>query len=104
MKKRVGIAVALCALVLVGSPVLAGGKAWKVPTCSSIKGIPSVSYTIDGGLSWAPGDGFLALGQGSFGMVTLDAQANTMLTEYGGTSLPPRRSGDWTRRRIPATV
>lgn len=75
----------LCITIVVASTALAGGKAWKVPTCGLIKGLPSVSYTSDGGANWATGATFLPRGQGTFGIATLDAQPNTMLAESQGT-------------------
>ena len=104
MKKITGIAVVVCAVVLVASPSLAGGKEWKVPTCSSIKGLPSVSFTTDGGASWAPADGFLPLGQGTFGIATLDAQPNTMLAEYRGTIWRSTNGGCTWRSYAPVGV
>ena len=76
-------ALAVLALLLL-SPGAALGRDWDVPTCS-VEGLQSVSYTNDGGNTYAPNIGLvLPRGRGSFGLVALD-EVDTLLAEYQGT-------------------
>jgi hypothetical protein len=58
-------------------------KAWAAPACAEVDGLPSASFTLDDGASWATNPVALPLGQITTGIAALEAP-NAMLAEYGG--------------------
>jgi hypothetical protein len=93
------IRILVFALIAVGaSQVLAAPvKVWTAPTCSPIRGIPSVGYTTDDLVTLTDNTTTAGFGIGTHGLIAFE-QAGLLLAEYGGTIFRSRDGGcKWSR-------
>jgi hypothetical protein len=70
---------------------------WTVPTCSTIRGIPSVGHTTDDLVTMTDNNMPADFGIGTHGLIAFE-QAGLLLAEYGGTIFQSRDGGcKWSR-------
>jgi photosystem II stability/assembly factor-like uncharacterized protein len=88
MRILVSVSIAICA----SQAMARGGKVWSVPTCSTIKGIPSVGYTTDDLATMTDNNVAAGFALGSFAVVAFEPPG-LLLAEYGGTIFRSRDGG-----------